>query len=690
MKTTNTRRDSKGAMALTTSISDKSLICTYCSKNHDINNCVEFSRLSRETCMNFLKDRRLCFACGSTSEHYSRICNNRSKCKICGKWHLTALHIYNNDVVTSLKYTEVDAYNNQSNLVDNSMIVPVWVRSRMDSSKEILCYCILDDQSNACFISNKLRQQLGVSGSPTTLTLSTMHKSRSLITCKRVSDLEVLSFDRKTCIQLPPVFTRDHIPASRSQIPKPEVARSWKHLEAVSRQMVPFHDSADVAILIGNNLPSAIRPREVIAGNDDEPYAQKSILGWGIVGVVGSSEKGNVLVSNRISVSSRSSLPLTMATSKALVKPQETYSNAKFVFTTKTKEIFNPLQVRQMMEIDFIEPGGKNIELSIEDQRFVKKLSDNIQQQDDGHYVMPLPLKSNQIALPNNRPLAFKRLMQLKCRFRRNPLFRQDYVKFMNEVITNWAEKIPDFELNLDNGNVNYVPHTGVYHPKKPGKIRVVFDCSAEFEGVSINDYLLRGPNLMNGLVGVLCRFRLEEVALVADIKAMFHQFLVCKGDRDLLRFLWWENGDTKKPVKEYKMMVHLLGAVSSPGCANFGLKRAADDGEIEFGEAAVNFVRNNFYVDDGLISVSSVKEAIDLLRNSRDLCARAGLKLHEVVSNKLEVLECLPESDRATSKSFNIRTDSLPLEPELFGAFKTIRFNLESILVIKCVALLF
>ena len=38
MKTTNTRRDSKGAMALTTSISDKFLICMYCSKNHDINN----------------------------------------------------------------------------------------------------------------------------------------------------------------------------------------------------------------------------------------------------------------------------------------------------------------------------------------------------------------------------------------------------------------------------------------------------------------------------------------------------------------------------------------------------------------------------------------------------------------------------------------------------------------------------
>ena len=73
------------------------------------------------------------------------------------------------------------------------------------------------------------------------------------------------------------------------------------------------------------------------------------------------------------------------------------------------------------------------------------------------------------------------------------------------------------------------------------------------------------------------------------------------------------------------------------------------------------------FYVDDSLISVSSVKEAIDLLQNSRDLYARAGLKLHKFVSNKLEVLECLPELDKATFfKSFYIRTDSLPLERAL------------------------
>lgn len=46
-----------------------------------------------------------------------------------------------------------------------------------------------------------------------------------------------------------------------------------------------------------------------------------------------------------------------------------------------------------------------------------------------------------------------------------------------------------------------YLPLFGVYHPRKLNKIRVVFDSSAPYGGVSLNQVLLTGPDLNNSLL---------------------------------------------------------------------------------------------------------------------------------------------------------------------------------------------
>ena len=66
-----------------------------------------------------------------------------------------------------------------------------------------------------------------------------------------------------------------------------------------------------------------------------------------------------------------------------------------------------------------------------------------------------------------------------------------------------------------------------MYHPSKPGKIRVVFDCSAEFDERSLNRELLTGPDLTNQIVGVLTRFQQNSIAFMADIEAMYYQVMV-------------------------------------------------------------------------------------------------------------------------------------------------------------------
>ena len=83
------------------------------------------------------------------------------------------------------------------------------------------------------------------------------------------------------------------------------------------------------------------------------------------------------------------------------------------------------------------------------------------------------------------------------------------YVEFMNKVIQNsYAERVPQgTQPKVGSLTVWYIPHHGVYHLKNPNKIRVVFDCSAQFEGESLNKHLLQGLDLTNNLMGVLCRF---------------------------------------------------------------------------------------------------------------------------------------------------------------------------------------
>lgn len=105
-------------------------------------------------------------------------------------------------------------------------------------------------------------------------------------------------------------------------------------------------------------------------------------------------------------------------------------------------------------------------------------------------------------------------------------------MKFMNDILSRGdAEKIPDEEV--EGRAAWYIPHHGVYHPQKPGKIRIVFDCSAKFQGQCLNDHLLTGPDLTNTLVGVFCKFRNDQGAVICDIERMFHQLFVKAEDQD-------------------------------------------------------------------------------------------------------------------------------------------------------------
>jgi len=113
-----------------------------------------------------------------------------------------------------------------------------------------------------------------------------------------------------------------------------------------------------------------------------------------------------------------------------------------------------------------------------------------------------------------------------------------------------------------------------------------------------LNDQLLQGPDLMNGLLGIIILFCQEPVAMVADVEGMFHQVRVAPDDCNALRFLWWPNNDLSKEPVDYQTLVHLYRAMSSPSYASFCLKKTASD-QGKFDVETTTTVDWNFYVDN-------------------------------------------------------------------------------------------
>ena len=104
--------------------------------------------------------------------------------------------------------------------------------------------------------------------------------------------------------------------------------------------------------------------------------------------------------------------------------------------------------------------------------------------------------------------------------------FDSGYARYLT---TSEAKNITDI--------TSYIPHHSVIHPKKPGKLRIVFYAASKFNSTSLNSHFLKGPDLLNNLVTVLMRFRQGYYATSADIEQMFHQVHVRPPDQNALSF---------------------------------------------------------------------------------------------------------------------------------------------------------
>ncbi|XP_026005436.1 uncharacterized protein LOC113010547 [Astatotilapia calliptera] len=667
--------------------------CPIHKKPHPLKRCRGFRAKTLDERKTFLRDSGVCFRCCSSTEHVAKDCKTIIHCKECNSdKHVTALHpgpapwavkdpedehggeedeAASPDIIS--KCTEVCGIANNSRSCSKICLIKVHPRGQPERSIKV--YAVLDDQSNRSLARSKFFDLFGLKGSDSPYTLRTCAGVTEL-SGRRGVGFVAQPLDGRLSIPLPTLIECSHIPDDRSEIPTPDVVKHHPHLKSITHLIPELDPNAQILLLLGRDVLQVHKVRDQRNGPNNAPYAQRLDLGWVVVGDVclGAAHKPKAVNVYRTNVleNGRHS-HFSPCPNHLVVKEKLTTRTGIRPLNSQTLSHFHPLDSLFQNSDDHL-LGNKIFERtendnevapSIEDKRFIQLMNNEMFIDDANSWVAPLPFRMPRPRLPNNRGQALTRFTSLCKTLERKPEMRRHFLAFMQNIFDrDHAEPAP--ALN-DGDECWYLPSFGVYHPRKPGQIRVVFDSSAPYLGISLNDVLLTGPDLNNTLLGVLMRFRHEQVAITADIEQMFHSFVVREDHRNFLRFLWFKDNDITKEVVEYRMRVHVFGNRPSPAVATYGLRRAALHGEGEFGEGAKEFIHRNFYVDDALKSLPSATAAISLLKAAQGMLAISNLRLHKIASNCLTVMQAFPSTDHAKDlKNLDLDKDSPPLQRSL------------------------
>ena len=100
---------------------------------------------------------------------------------------------------------------------------------------------------------------------------------------------------------------------------------------------MPFRSDVEVGLLIGLNCPRAIKPLEVVPGVEDNPYAKRTALGWGIIGAV-----------NPLTHEDEAETESDIFCNRIITREVQVYSSRQmchFALKTEVKELLNPHDV---------------------------------------------------------------------------------------------------------------------------------------------------------------------------------------------------------------------------------------------------------------------------------------------------------------------------------------------------------
>ena len=639
-----------GASASDTSSSAK---CAHCDRPHMTRECRKFQALEMDKRIVIVREKNLCISCLEPG-HGIKSCSRKKKCGLSGckgahsQWLHGAPKLYPakdaekgtetsapKSLASSSEPTEPDPKCRASVLTPARMvmlpIVEVVVSSNGHARRVL---ALLDWGSEVTMLCESVAKELKLAGPVEEARIGSWHAHDPAFRTTRIG-FQVGAVDGSSSWDITGAYTVPSLNLNRRAVNAEEIRKRWPHLSIVDLSST---ESMAVQLLIGSDHSDLLDVLEYRKDplKKNAPQAVLTHFGWTIMGDVRQAMRDDVpLACNRISLATTETDNLAQALDRFLLADEYgTHPDVKPPVSQEVKRCRDILQ---------------------ETTRFLPE---------EGGYEAGLLFKSDEVDLPNNYQGALERFKRTMRKVERNPVFFDVVTNDMQHVVdAGYARKLSNSEVKaLPPGRTWFLPWHLVQHPHKPGKWRIVFDASARFHGVALNDILLKGEVLMVDMSGVLIRFRQHPVAVCADLTKMFYQARVPKHQQSFYLFLYRKPGSTDPP-DVYVMTRHIFGSICSPSICAHIMRQAAKDADPDDVDFAQREMDRSWYVDNWVTSFESEELANEGADRMTRTMKKAGFELGQWGSNRQAVLA---SRGGPAMSSLHLNLDSLPTERTL------------------------
>ncbi|KAI7792395.1 gag-pol fusion polyprotein [Triplophysa rosa] len=296
-------------------------------------------------------------------------------------------------------------------------------------------------------------------------------------------------------------------------------------------------------------------------------------------------------------------------------------------------------------------PGGKDMTLAEERELEVVRSCLTYAVSDDHnerpHWHARYPLIEDLATLPNNRKAVESTFLRTERQLAKELEWKATYAAQVHDMVNRRAAmKLSKEALLTWSGPVWYISHLIAPNPHSvTTPVRLIWNSSQKFRGLSLNDLLLKGPDVLNLIRTVLLKFRRGVFAALGDIKKMYNSVWLEDKEVHLHRFLWRDSEEEE--LGEYAITRVNIGDKPAGCIAQLAMRETANLSQFSHLREECRVLQEDSYVDDILTSCNNLDQLKILAVNVEQILKAGGFELKPWVFSGQSRKESVGEKEK-------------------------------------------